>query len=46
MHEKLFHLIILEATVGRGLDITDIDPPVLGKLMLQNSQNDSTNYGL
>ena len=37
---------ILGATVGRGLDITDIDPPVLVKLMLQNPQNVSTNYGL
>ena len=37
---------ILGATVGRGVDITDIDPPVLVKLMLQNPQNVSTNYGL
>ena len=37
---------ILGATVGRGLDITDVDPPVLVKLTLQNPENVSTNYGL
>ena len=30
---------ILGATVGRGLDITDVDPPVLVKLTLQNPEN-------
>ena len=30
---------ILGATVGRGLDITDVDPPVSVKLMLQNPEN-------